>query len=146
MYYIAAFLNGFLNTINRLTNVEAGKRFGTGNGALINYIEATVLSLFLIFITGKSGELSPGHIMSVPLWVYLGSVAGLIAQVLQITGTLKTGALISSILTLAGNLGIAIVLDYVFYGIASSGKMAGIFLVLLGTMMVEKSKKRSGIM
>lgn len=141
MYYIAAFLNGFLNTINRLTNVEAGKRFGTGNGALINYIEATVLSLFLIFITGKSGELSPGHIMSVPLWVYLGSVAGLIAQVLQITGTLKTGALISSILTLAGNLGIAIVLDYVFYGIASPGKVAGIFLVLLGTMMVEKSKK-----
>jgi len=142
MYYIAAFLNGFLNTINRLTNVEAGKRFGTGNGALINYIEATVLSLFLVFITGKGSELSPGYVSSVPLWVYLGSVAGLIAQVLQITGTLKTGALISSILTLAGNLWIAIVLDYVFYGIASPGKAAGIFLVLLGTMLVEKSKKR----
>ena len=141
IYYFVSFFNGLLNTVNRLTNVEAGKRFGTGNGALINYIEATVLSLFLVFLTGHGTELSGTHIVSVPFWVYLGSVAGLIAQLLQIVGTLKTNALISSILTLAGNLGMSIFLDYVFYGILSPGKVFGIFLVLTGTMMVEKKKQ-----
>ncbi len=141
IYYVISFFNGLLNTVNRLTNVEAGKRFGTGNGALINYIEATILSVFLIFLTGNGTELSGSHIVSVPVWVYLGSVAGLIAQLLQIVGTLKTNALISSILTLAGNLGMSIFLDYVFYGILSPGKVLGIFLVLTGTMLVEKKKQ-----
>lgn len=145
IYYLVAFFNGLLNTVNRLTNVEAGKCFGTGNGALINYIEATVISIFLVFITGNGGEMQPSHIAVVPLWVYLGSIAGLIAQILQMIGTLKTNALISSILTLAGNLGISIVLDYIFYGIASPGKAAGIFLVLLGTMLVEKTKTRTAV-
>lgn len=141
IYYFIAFFNGLLNTVNRLTNVEAGKCFGTGNGALINYIEATFISLFLIFAMGNGSELSPAHVISVPLWAYLGSVAGLIAQILQMIGTLKTNALISSILTLMGNLGMSVVLDYIFFGIASPGKICGIFLVLLGTMLVEKSKK-----
>ncbi len=140
-YYITAFLSGILNTVNRLTNVEAGERFGTGNGAVINYIEATVISLFLVFITGKGSELSPAHISQVPLWVYLGAVAGLIAQIMQMVGTSKTNALISSILTLAGNLGMAIVLDYIFYGIASPLKVLGIALVLTGTVLVEKARK-----
>ncbi len=140
IYYLTALLNGFLVTVNRLTNVEAGRRFGTGNGALINYLEATFLSLFLIFATGSSGELSPSRIASVPLWIYLGSVAGLIAQILQIIGTLKTNTLISSILTLTGNLGIAVVLDHVFYGIFSIKKTLGIFLILLGTALVEKAR------
>ncbi len=141
-YYVTAFLSGILNSVNRLTNVEAGERFGTGNGAVINYIEATVISLFLVFITGKGSELSPAHIAKVPLWVYLGAFAGLIAQIMQIIGTSKTNALISSILMLAGNLGMAIVLDYIFYGIASPLKVLGIALVLTGTVLVEKAKKR----
>ena len=47
IYYLTALLNGFFNSINRMTNVRAGKLFGTANGALINYVEATVLSLLL---------------------------------------------------------------------------------------------------
>ncbi len=143
IYYITAFFNGLLNTVNRLTNVEAGKCFGTGNGALINYIEASFLSLFLIYATGNGAELYPSHMTAVPFWAYLGSVAGLIAQILQMIGTLKTNALVSSILTLTGNLGMSIVLDYIFYGILSPGKIVGIFLVLSGTLLVEREKKRA---
>ena len=50
IYYLTALLNGFFNSINRMTNVRAGKLFGTANGALINYVEATVLSLLLVFV------------------------------------------------------------------------------------------------
>ena len=141
IYILTSLANGFFNSINRMTNVRAGKIFGTGNGALINYVQATVLSLLLIFVLRDGNELSWGHIVSVPWWVYLGSVCGLLAQLLQIIGTLRSNALISSVLMLAGNLGISLVLDYVFYGTFSLLRAAGILLILLGMTWVEKEKK-----
>ena len=50
IYYLTALINGFFNSVNRMTNVRAGKLFGTANGALINYVEATVLSLLLMLV------------------------------------------------------------------------------------------------
>ena len=35
IYYLTALINGFFNSINRMTNVRAGKLFGTANGALM---------------------------------------------------------------------------------------------------------------
>lgn len=139
VYWIVAFLNGFCNSINKMMNVKAGQVFGTANGALINYIEGTFLSLALVFLTGKGAELSAENMAGVPLWVYLGGVCGLIAMVLLIVGTLRTNVLLSSILTLVGNLGAALVLDYLFYDIFSWWKVAGIMLILLGTTWIEKS-------
>ena len=141
IYILTSLANGFFNSINRMTNVRAGKIFGTGNGALINYVQATVLSLLLIFVMRDGNELSWGHIVSVPWWVYLGSVCGLLAQLLQIIGTLRSNALISSVLMLAGNLGMSLTLDYVFYGTFSLLRAIGILLILLGMTWVEKEKK-----
>ena len=141
IYILTSLANGFFNSINRMTNVRAGKIFGTGNGALINYVQATVLSLLLIFVMHDGNELSWGHIVSVPWWVYLGSICGLLAQLLQIIGTLRSNALISSVLMLAGNLGMSLVLDYVFYGTFSLLRAIGILLILLGMTWVEKEKK-----
>ena len=139
VYWIVAFFNGFFNSINKMMNVKAGQVFGTANGALINYIEATFLSLALLFLTGKGAELSAENMARAPLWVYLGAVCGLLAMVLLIAGTLRTNVLLSSILTLVGNLGAAAVLDYLFYGIFSWYKIAGIALILLGTTWIEKT-------
>lgn len=139
VYWIVAFFNGFYNSINKMMNVKAGQVFGTANGALINYIEATFLSLALLFLTGRGAELSAENMARVPLWVYLGAVCGLLAMVLLIVGTLRTNVLLSSILTLVGNLGAAAVLDYLFYGIFSWYKIAGIALILLGTTWIEKT-------
>ena len=139
VYWIVAFFNGFCNSINKMMNVKAGQVFGTANGALINYIEATFLSLALLFLTGKGAELSAENMARAPLWVYLGAVCGLLAMVLLIVGTLRTNVLLSSILTLVGNLGAAAVLDYLFYGIFSWYKIAGIALILLGTTWIEKT-------
>lgn len=139
LYWMVAFLNGFGNSVNKMMNVKAGQIFGTANGALINYVEATFLSLALVFLTGKGAELDTQSIARVPLWVYLGGVCGLIAMVLMIVGTLRTNVLLSSILTLVGNLGSALVLDYLFYGIFSWWKVTGIALILFGTAWIEKT-------
>ena len=45
IFYLTAVANGFLNTINRMTNVKAKQCLGTTNGTLVNYIEATLLPL-----------------------------------------------------------------------------------------------------
>ena len=140
IYYLTALINGFFNSVNRMTNVRAGKLFGTANGALINYVEATVLSLLLMLVLKNGKELSWGYIVSVPWWVYLGSICGLLAQLLQIVGTLRSNTLVSSILMLAGNLGMSLTLDYVFYGTFSLLRAAGIFLILAGMALVEKEK------
>ena len=144
IYYLTALINGFFNSINRMTNVRAGKLFGTANGALINYVEATVLSLLLMLVLKNGNELAWGHIVGVPWWVYLGSICGLLAQLLQIVGTLRSNTLVSSILMLAGNLGMSLTLDYVFYGTFSLLRAAGIFLLLVGMVWVEKEKKPEG--
>ena len=141
IYYLTAIINGFFNSVNRMTNVRAGKLFGTANGALINYVEATVLSLLLMLVLKNGKELAWGYIISVPWWVYLGSVCGLLAQLLQIVGTLHSNTLVSSVLMLAGNLGMSLALDYVFYGEFSLLRAAGIFLILTGMAWVEKEKK-----
>ena len=140
LYYIAAFVNGFFNSVNNMMNVKAGQCFGTAKGSLINYVEATLLSLALVCMTSSPSELSPAHVFSVPAWVYLGAVCGLVAMVLIIVGTLHTHVLVSSILALVGNLGMALVLDYVFYGVFSWLRVAGILLILLGITWIEKSK------
>ena len=142
LYYLTAFINGFCNSINKMTNVKAGQCFGTARGALINYVEATFLSLALVCMTSSPAELAPGHVFSVPAWVYLGAVCGLVAMVLIIVGTLHTHVLVSSILALVGNLGMALVLDYVFYGVFSWLRVAGIVLILLGITWIEKSKAK----
>ena len=51
VYYIAAFVNGFFNSVNKMMNVKAGQCFGTAKGSLINYVEATLLSLALVCMT-----------------------------------------------------------------------------------------------
>ena len=61
-------------------------------------------------------------------------------MVLIIVGTLHTHVLVSSILALVGNLGMALVLDYVFYGVFSLKRCLGILLILLGITWIEKSK------
>ena len=93
-----------------------------------------------MFITGKGAELSPAHMASVPLWVYLGGVAGLLAMVLIITGTPRTNVFISTILTLAGNLGMSLVLDYLFYEMFSWKRVVGVCLVLTGAAWIEWQK------
>ena len=135
IYYLTALINGFFNSVNRMTNVRAGKLFGTANGALINYVEATVLSLLLMLVLKNGKELSWGYIVSVPWWVYLGSICGLLAQLLQIVGTLRSNTLVSSIL-----MGMSLTLDYVFYGTFSLLRAVGIFLILAGMALVEKEK------
>ena len=64
----------------------------------------------------------------------------IVAMVLIIIGTPRTNTMVSSILALVGNLGAALVLDYLFFHIFSWWKVAGIAMILAGTAWMEKVK------
>ena len=126
IFYITAVANGFLNTVNKMVNVKAGECLGTANGALINYVEATILSLCLIFVTGNGAEMNFSHMAEVPPLFYLGSI--------------YTGAMASTILALLGQLGMSVALDYVFFQTFSWKRILGIFLITAGIAWREYIK------
>lgn len=140
IYYITAFANGLLNTVNKMVNVKAAECLGTTNGAFINYAEATILSFCFIYILGDGTELSFSHMAEVPLLFYMGSICGLVAMILLIVGTGQTGAMASTILTLLGQLGMSVTLDYVFFHTFRVQRIMGIFLIILGITWRESVK------
>lgn len=141
IYYITAIAYGFLNTVNKMVNVKAGECLGTARGALINYIEATVIAFCLVYIMGNGGEFGISHMREVPLWVYMGSVCGLVAMIFLIIGTRYAGAMMSTVLMLLGQLGTSIVLDYVFFHMFRPIQILGIFLVLTGIAWKERLRE-----
>ncbi len=141
IFYITAVANGLLNVVNKMVNVRAGQCLGTANGALINYIEASIIAFCMIFVSGNGMELDFSHIRQVPPVFYLGSICGLVAMVFLIIGTEKSGAMLSTILMLVGQLGMAVALDYVFFGSISLQKILGIFLVVVGIAWKEKMRQ-----
>lgn len=143
IFYLTAIANGFLNTFNRMTNVKAKQCLGTTNGTLINYIEATVIAFLLVFLTGNGSELSLSHIKEVPMVFYLGSLCGLAAMIFIVIGTPKTGAMLSSVLMLIGQLSTSIVLDFLFFDTFSIIRIFGIFLIILGIAWRDKLKEKT---
>ena len=140
IYYITALANGFLNTVNKMVNVKAAECLGTTNGAFINYVEATILSFCLVYISGNGREFSFSHMAEVPLLFYMGSICGLAAMILLIIGTGQTGAMASTVLILLGQLGMSVVLDYVFFHTFHAKRIGGIFLIILGITWRERIK------
>lgn len=143
IFYLTAIANGFLNTINRMTNVKAKQCLGTSNGTLVNYIEATVIAFVLIFLTGNGADLRWEHIREVPVVFYLGAICGLAAMIFIVIGTPKTGAMLSSVLMLIGQLSTSIVLDYIFFEEFSIIRVVGIFLIIIGIAWRDKLKGTS---
>ena len=143
IFYLTAIANGFLNTINRMTNVKAKQCLGTTNGTLINYIEATIIAFVLVFLTGNGSELNWAHVKEVPIVFYLGAICGLVAMIFIVIGTPKTGAMLSSVLMLIGQLSTSIILDYVFFNEFSMIRVVGIFLIILGIAWRDRLKEKS---
>lgn len=143
IFYLTAIANGFLNTFNRMTNVKAKQCLGTANGTLINYVQATIIAFVLVYLTGNGAELEWTHVKEVPIVFYLGAICGLAAMIFIVIGTPKTGAMLSSVLMLIGQLSISIVMDYIFFGAFSGIRIVGIFLIIVGIAWRDKLKEKS---
>ena len=144
IYIIIAVMLGILNVFNKMVNVKASQYLGNINGTLINYVEATLISLVILAFTGNVNELSITYIKDVPLYLYAGSVAGLIALIFLVIGTKKSTVMISTVVVLIGQLSTSIILDCIFFHEDFSIiKVLGIFFVIAGMTFREKIIKKS---
>ena len=143
-YIFVAVLLGVLNVFNKMVNVKASEYLGNTNGTLINYFEASIISLVLLLALGEAHELTPSFVKNVPSYLYLGSVTGLIALIFLVIGTKKSTVMVSTIVVLIGQLVTSIVLDCIFFNENFSPlKLLGILFVIAGMAFREKIIKKS---
>lgn len=143
-YIFVAVLLGVLNVFNKMVNVKASEYLGNTNGTLINYFEASIISLVILLALGEAHELTPSFVKSVPSYLYLGSVTGLIALIFLVIGTKKSTVMVSTIVVLIGQLVTSIVLDCIFFNENFSPlKLLGILFVIAGMAFREKIIKKS---
>ncbi|MCD8036635.1 MAG: DMT family transporter [Clostridiales bacterium] len=144
IYIVLAVGLGVLNVFNKMVNVKASEYLGNINGTLINYVEASIISLVIVMLTGNVNELTISYIKNVPFYLYLGSIAGLVALIFLVIGTKKSTVMISTVVVLIGQLCISIVLDCIFFQEDFSIiKVIGIFFVIAGMTFREKIIKKS---
>ena len=144
VYIFVAVLLGVLNVFNKMVNVKASEYLGNTNGTLINYFEASIISLVILLALGEAHELTPSFVKNVPSYLYLGSVTGLIALIFLVIGTKKSTVMVSTIVVLIGQLVSSIVLDCIFFNENFSPlKLLGILFVIAGMAFREKIIKRS---
>ncbi len=144
VYIFVAVLLGVLNVFNKMVNVKASEYLGNTNGTLINYFEASIISLVILLALGEAHELTPSFVKNVPSYLYLGSVTGLIALIFLVIGTKKSTVMVSTIVVLIGQLVTSIVLDCIFFNENFSPlKLLGILFVIAGMAFREKIIKKS---
>ena len=144
VYIFVSVLLGVLNVFNKMVNVKASEYLGNTNGTLINYFEASIISLVIILALGEAHELTPSFVKNVPSYLYLGSVTGLIALIFLVIGTKKSTVMVSTIVVLIGQLVTSIVLDCIFFNENFSPlKLLGILFVIAGMAFREKIIKKS---
>lgn len=145
-YIIIAVALGVLNVFNKMVNVKASEYLGNTNGTLINYFEATLISLLILMLTGNIEEITLDYIKNVPFYLYLGSISGLVALIFLVIGTKKSTVMVSTVVVLIGQLATSIVLDCIFFQEDFSIiKVIGIFFVIAGMTFREKIIKKSEI-
>ena len=144
VYIFVAVLLGVLNVFNKMVNVKASEYLGNTNGTLINYFEASIISLVILLALGEAHELTPSFVKNVPSYLYLGSVTGLIALIFLVIETKKSTVMVSTIVVLIGQLVTSIVLDCIFFNENFSPlKLLGILFVIAGMAFREKIIKKS---
>lgn len=142
-FVLLAAVNGFVTIINKMINLEAKKSLGTINGTLINYLEATLISLVIVLLLGDSRLADLSHWSAVPLVNLLGGVFGLVAMVLTVIAMERVRISYSTIILLAGQLGTGFILDAIAAGKVVPLKLLGLLIVIAGIFLDQMATGRS---
>jgi transporter family-2 protein len=135
MFIIALLISvlaGVSVVINRIINSNLAEKIGTFYSTFINYIVGLVFSFIFFFLTREAFHVSIAEMKGIPLWAYLGGLAGVIVIVLSNYITPRISAFYSTLLMFIGQLFVGIILDYVTLHDISIGKLIGGFFVLAG--------------
>lgn len=134
MYIIIAFILGVINVISKTINYKATEKLGSLSGSIMNYLEASVISLLIILITRQEITITK----DIPWLLYFGGLFGAIAFFFNITSLSKMNLFMSTIIVLIGQLIGSLFIDF-FLGISITPlKIFGIVIMLIGIIIDKK--------
>ena len=134
---------GVLLVCQPLMNAILARAIGSPFGAtLVSLIVSVTSALVLVSFTGR-GTMSRETLGSVPWWVFLAGLVGLLFVLAGVTIAPVTGALVFIVCVIAGQLLGALVVDHFgLFGLAvrhvSLPRVLGLVLVLCGAFLVRR--------
>jgi bacterial/archaeal transporter family-2 protein len=140
---IAAAGAGVLLIFQPLMNAILARAIGSPFGAtLVSLIVSLTGAILMVAITGR-GTMTRETLSTVPWWVFLAGLVGLIFVLAGVTIAPVTGALVFIVCVIAGQLVGALVADHFgLFGIAvrhvSVGRLLGLALVLGGAVLAQR--------
>lgn len=134
MYIFLSFLTGVTIVINMMLNGKIAQKEGMINGVIINYLMATISSILLCAIMINSMP-SYSSIKSIPIPYFLGGFIGVLTTYMFNIIVPKVPAVYVVILRFIGQMLASAVIDYIYLGIFSQGKVIGGLLFLIGLVV-----------
>lgn len=141
MCVLLAFLLGGIDVYSRTVNFQATHYLGTANGALINYIVASILSAVLL-AWWEPEYVSVTAFSAAPGWLYLGGVFGVVALVINVVSLKKINLFQSTTMLLVGQLAGSALLDAVLFDDMPAVKLVGVVIVAVGVIWDKKMSIR----
>ncbi|WML36993.1 DMT family transporter [Clostridium sp. OS1-26] len=141
LYIFLSFLTGITIVINMMLNGKLAQNEGMINGVFINYLMATISSIMLCAFMMRSIP-SYSSMVAVPLPYFLGGIIGVLTTYLFNIIVPKVPAVYVVILRFIGQMLTSAIIDYIYLGIFSKGKMIGGVLFLIGLIINAKVDAR----
>lgn len=134
IYIFLSFLTGVTIIINMMLNGKVAQKEGMINGVIINYLMATISSILLCAIMINSMP-SYSSIKSIPIPYFLGGFIGVLTTYMFNIIVPKVPAVYVVILRFIGQMLASAVIDYIYLGIFSQGKVIEGLLFLIGLVV-----------
>ncbi len=134
IYIFLSFLTGVTIVISMMLNGKVAQKEGMINGVIINYLMATISSILLCAIMINSMP-SYFSIKSIPIPYFLGGFIGVLTTYMFNIIVPKVPAVYIVILRFIGQMLASAVIDYIYLGIFSQGKVIGGALFLIGLII-----------
>jgi bacterial/archaeal transporter family-2 protein len=123
-------------------NARLGRSVGSIQAAAFSFIVGTV-ALVLIAAVSKGGLASYGNVSKVPWWALVGGLFGAVYVAVSILTVRKLGVSGLTATVIAGQLGIAVVIDrFGWFGISRQPitltRIVGLLLLAAGVLLVVR--------
>lgn len=145
LYIIVSILAGVSVVISRIINSNLAKKIGIFQSTFFNYVVGLFFSVIFFILSREKIDLSLTKLAGIPIWAYLGGIAGVLLIALSNYITPKISSFYLSLLMFIGQLFVGIAIDYFTKNSISVGKFVGGLLVLMGliyNLIIDKRQEQ----
>lgn len=142
IYIIISILAGVTIVIGRTINSKLAEKIGIFQGTFFNYVVGLFFSVVFLLFSKETFPSTFSSFSTIPFLAYLGGLLGVITIVISNYMTPRISSFYLTLFIFIGQLFMGIVIDYITLGKASTGKVIGGVLVLIGlayNLIVDKN-------